>query len=387
VQGVKKTISILLSVYLALFIAAGFISVVNDSLVIFFNLYFLIVISGIFSSMAALAAPVVYILMGLTTMIPKRVFVPVTLFYLAGLLAIFPVGIYSNSDWSGLSWRLDWVVSFCQMTVGVAMIFWLRGGWKIRWPIVEEKHLGDRNFSWRNPAIFALANAFILAPAILVYLVLCAVLAIDHFTGGFLTVHPRGLTVQVRQYARDDGRQVELVPMAHVADADFYRKISQSFPTNSIVLMEGVTDEHHLLTNGISYKRMAHSLGLVEQKKEFKPRGEVIDADIDVDEFSTNTINLLNLVMLFHAKGLNAETAMNLALYSPPPDVQRQLFDDLLHKRNNHLLEKLQDELSQTNIIIVPWGAGHMPGIVEALQKDGFRLTETKDYTVIRFFR
>jgi hypothetical protein len=218
-------------------------------------------------------------------------------------------------------------------------------------------------------------------------LVLCAALAVDHFTGGFLTVHPGGLRVQVRQYARNDGRRVELVPMAHVADADFYQKISQSFPTNSIVLMEGVTDEHHLLTNGISYKRMAQSLGLVEQKKEFKPQGDVMDADIDVDEFSTNTINLLNLVMLFHTKGFNLETEMKLATYSPSPDVQNQLFDDLLNKRNRHLLGKLRDELWQTNIIIVPWGAGHMPGISEAIQKDGFHLTETKDYTVIRFFR
>ena len=78
---------------------------------------------------------------------------------------------------------------------------------------------------------------------------------------------------------------------------------------------------------------------------------------------------------------------MNLALYSPSPEAQRQLLDDLLHKRNSHLLERLQEELSQTNIIIVPWGAAHMPGIAGMLQKNGFHLTETKDYTVIRFFR
>ena len=300
----KKTISILLSIYLGLFIIAGFISVVDDSFVIFLNLNFLMVISGIFSFLAALAAPAIYVLMGVTVMIPKRVFVPVTLFYLFSLLAIIPVAIYINGDWSRLSWRYDWVASLSQVILGLAMVCWLRGGWKIRWPLVGERCLGDGRFSWKNLSLFALANAFILAPAILIYLVLCAVLAIDHFTEGFLTVHPRGLTVQVRQYAREDGRQVELVPMAHVADADFYRKISESFPTNSIVLMEGVTDEHHLITNGISYQRMAHSLGLVEQKKEFKPRGEVIDADIDVDEFSTNTIDLLNRVMLLHTKAL-----------------------------------------------------------------------------------
>ena len=176
----KKTISILLSIYLGLFIAAGFISVVDDSLVIFLKLYFLTAISGIFSFLAALAAPGIYVLMGVTVMIPKRVFVPVTLFCLISLLALIPAAIYINGDWSRLGWRCDWVASFCQVILGLAMVFWLRGGWKIRWPLVEEKCLGEGRFSWKNLSLFALANAFILAPAILIYLVLCAVLAVDH---------------------------------------------------------------------------------------------------------------------------------------------------------------------------------------------------------------
>jgi hypothetical protein len=384
---VKKTIFIFLNLYLGLFIISGIISVAVDTLGLVSGVYAFAAVSGIFSFFAALAAPVVYLLMGLTGMIPKRVFLPLALFYLAGFLAIFPLAIYSGGgDLSRLSWQWDWAISLCQVILGLGMVFYLQGGWKIRWPLMPDKFLSDQTFSWRNLTTFALANAFILAPALVIYLILCAVLAIDHFTGGFLTVRPGGLTVHVKQYARSDGKTVELVPMAHVADAAFYREISESFPTNSIILMEGVTDSHHLLTNGISYKRMAHSLGLAEQKKEFRPQGKVVNADIDVEEFSTNTINLLNLVMLFHAKGMDAGTAMELALYSPPPAFQQQLWDDLIHKRNRHLLEKLQSELPKSDIIVIPWGAGHMPGIAEAIQKDGFHLTSTKDYTVIGFF-
>jgi len=382
----KKAIGILLSLYLGLFIISGFISAIDDFLVFSFGLSFLMAIAAIFSFFAFFIALAVYFLMGVTPIIPKRVFLAISFFYLIYLLGMFMVPIYGGANWMKYSWDWDWVMSLVQIILGLMIVLRLKGESKIRWPLVEEKHLGNRSFSWGNLAGFALANIFVLAPAILVYFLLCAALAIDHFTAGFLTVRPSGLTIHVRHYARNDGREVELVPMAHVADAEFYRNLSESFPTNSIVLMEGVTDEHHLLTNGISYKRMAHSLGLVEQKKEFKPRGEIIDADIDVDEFSTNTIRLLNLVMLLHTKGFNPETAMNLAQYSPAPDVQRQLFDDLLNKRNSHLLEKLQGELSQSNIIIIPWGAGHMPGIAEAIKSDGFHLTETKDYTVIRFF-
>jgi len=59
--------------------------------------------------------------------------------------------------------------------------------------------------------------------------------------------------------------------------------------------------------------------------------------------------------------------------------------DDLIRKRNQHLLAVLQTELQQSNIIIVPWGAGHMPEISKAIENEGFHLTGSNNYTVIRF--
>jgi hypothetical protein len=100
---------------------------------------------------------------------------------------------------------------------------------------------------------------------------------VDHFSGGFLALRPGGLTVQVRKYVRDDGKTIQLVPMAHIGEADFYRKVAETFPTNSIILMEGVTDWKRLITNEASYKRAAKSLGLAEQEEEFTPtRGEMV---------------------------------------------------------------------------------------------------------------
>jgi len=318
-------------------------------------------------------------------MIPKRIFLPVTLFYLAVLLATFPVAIYGTGDLMRSALELDWVTSICQTVLGLAMLYRLWGGWKFRWPLVEDKHLGDSRFSWRNLSLFALINIFVLLPAIGIYLFFCVSLVVGHFTAGFLALHPGSLNARVRQYVRSDGKTIELVPMAHVADASFYQELSQSFPTNSIVLMEGVTDERNLLTNGISYQRMAHSLGLVEQKKIFKPQGKIVRADVDVDQFTTNTLAVLNLAMLFHTKGVNPETIMAWSQYSPPPNLMTLLDDDLLRKRNEHLLETLKMELPRSDIIIIPWGAGHMPGIASAIEKDGFHLAKTEEYTVIRF--
>jgi hypothetical protein len=378
----KKLLSILLSVCLGLFLAVGAVSVVDDSLVLLFGLHLLTMTSGILTFIAALMAMLVYGLMGLTPMIPKRVFLPVTLFYVAGLLVVFPTLIYCYDRII----QIDWVLSFCQVILGLGLLWWLRGGLKFRWPIVEDKHLDDRRFSWRNLSVFLLLNVFVLLPAMVAYLALCAALAMDHFTGGFLALHPGGMTVQVRKYVRDDGKTILLIPMAHVAEADFYRKVSQSFPSNSIILMEGVTDRKHLITTGTSYKRMAKALHLAEQHEEFKPsRGKMVRADVDVEQFSTNTIDFINLVMFIHSKGMTPETVQKALQYSPPPDFQKQVFGDLLRKRNRHLWEEIQARLPESENIIVPWGVAHMPGIAAEIQKSGFRLDESREYEVIRF--
>ena len=378
----KKLLSILLSLCLGLFLAVGAVSVVDDSLVLLFGFHLLTMTSGILTFIAALMAMLVYGLMGLTPMIPKRVFLPVTLFYVAGLLIVFPTLIYCYDR----AVQIDWVLSFCQVILGLGLLWRLRGGLKFRWPIVEPEHLGNRGFSWLNLIVFLLVNVFVLLPAMVAYLALCATLAANHFSGGFLAVHPGGLTVQVRKYVRNDGKTIQLIPMAHIGEADFYRKVSQSFPSNSIILMEGVTDRKSLITNEASYKRAAKSLGLVEQEEEFMPtQGEMVMADMDVEQFSTNTIDFLNLGMFIHSKGMTPATVQKALQYSPSPDFQKQVFGDLLRKRNRHLLDEIQTRLPQSDNIIVPWGVAHMPEIAAEIQKSGFRLDESREYEVIRF--
>jgi len=380
----RNLVAILLSVFLGLFLADAIVSFADTSLVLFFDLHFLSTIGGLMSFFAVLMAIVIYCLMGLTPMIPKRLFLPLTLFYPFSALLAFPVMIYIY----GRIPQVAWCLSFCQVIVGLGVLYWFRGGFKFRWPLVAEDQLAVRRFCWWNLAGFLLANVFLLLPAVVAYFVVCAALAVDHFTEGFLKLRPGGLTVQARKYVRNDGKTIQLYPMAHVADADFYQEISQSFPSNSIILMEGVTDSRNLLTNKITYKRMAAALGLGEQHEEFKPkpgRGKWVPADVDVKQFTTNTIDLLNLVMLIHAKGVKPETVVELLERSDPSLLGEQIFDDLLKKRNRRLLEEIQARLPQTEHIIVPWGAAHMPGIAKEIQKSGFRLDQTRDYVAIRF--
>jgi hypothetical protein len=380
--SMRHLLAILLSLCLGLFLADAIASLVDDSLILLFGTHLFSMVRGLVSIFGALMAVGVYGLIGLTPMVPKRLFLPIPLFHLVAVLALFPFAIYCY----GRIQQVAWGISVCQVILGLIILYWSQGGLKFRWQLVSTGQLGVRRFSWRNLSVFMLVNLFVLLPAVMVYVFLCTAVAVDHFSDGFMALRPGGFTVQVRKYVRNDGKTIELFPMSHVADAGFYQKVSQSFPTNSIILMEGVTDNENLLTNKISYKRMAKSLGLAEQKVKFVPsRGKMVRADVDVDQFSTNTIDFLNLVMLVHSKGVNAGNMLKLMQYSPPPHFEGQLFDDLLKKRNQHLLEEIRAHLLQSDNIMVPWGVAHMPGIAREIQKSGFHLDETREYMVIRF--
>ncbi|MEJ0091214.1 MAG: hypothetical protein WDM80_15900 [Limisphaerales bacterium] len=89
--------------------------------------------------------------------------------------------------------------------------------------------------------------------------------------------------------------------------------------------------------------------------------------------------------MLIHAKGMNPDALQQLSLYTPPPHFEEQLFDDLLGKRNEHLLGEIQSHLAHSDNLMIPWGAAHMPGIARGILKDGFRLDQTQEYMVIHF--
>jgi hypothetical protein len=383
-SGGRQVLAILLSVCLGLFLADAVVSLLDDSLILLFDIQILTGARAVVCLLAVLMALVIYGLMALTPMIPKRLFLPVTLFTPLVSLGIIPLFIYFHNR----TQQLSWVISVVQLLFGLAMLCLVQGGFRLRWPLVPAKLLNPRRFSWLNLSAFLLANLFVLLPAVGIYLFLCASLAVNHFSDGFLALRPGGFTVQVRKYTRADGKTIQLYPMSHIGESDFYSKLAQSFPADSIILMEGVTDSHNLLTNKITYKRMANSLGLAEQHEAFKPTGgRLVRADVDVDQFSPDTIGLLNLAMLLHSRGLNVQTLLELLQFSAPPHYEKQLIDDLLHKRNQHLLQELRARLSETDQIIIPWGAAHMPELAAEIQKAGFRQTSAREFTAIRFGR
>jgi hypothetical protein len=382
----RRWLSMLLSLCLALFVLDGITSFLDDGLILFLNVHAFSLLRGLISLATLLMAVGVYALIGVTPLVPKRLFLPIPMFFLAAMLAMFTLAIF----WYHRMEQIAFVISACELVLGIVLVSMARrdagGSRGLSWPWVGAEWLGGKGFSWKHLLAFVAANVFVLLPAVLIYIFAFSARAVNRFSEGFVALHPRGFTVQVRKYVRDDGKVIELFPMAHIADASFYQHVSQSFPTNSIILMEGVSDSENLLTNKITYKRMASALGLSEQKATFAPgRGEVVRADVDVSQFSTNTIDFLNLVMLFHSRGVTAENLSKLMSYAPAPGFEERLFDDLLRKRNEHLLGEIKSHLPESDNIMVPWGAAHMPGLAREIEKDGFHLSETKEYEVIRF--
>ncbi len=378
----KKFVATLLSLCIGLFLADAVLSLLDDSLIQFWNLRLLTGVRGVVLPFSFLATVLTYLMMGITPMIPKRFFLPMTLFGPAVLLGTIPLSIYRFDQLP----QISWLVSLCQVLVGVGLLAWLQGGFKFRWPMVPEGRVGNKAFGWMNLCGFVLIHLLVVVPACLVYFAWCSSLALDHFSAGFLALRSDSLTVRAKEYVRNDGKTIYLIPMMHIGEAGFYQQIMKSFPTNSTILLEGVTDRKNLLKHPISYKRVASSLGLSEQKQQFEPtQGRPRPADVDVEQFSAKSIEFLNLATLVHSQGFTAEVILQLIQKSQDSQMTKHLLEDLLTLRNEHLLKEIQEELLRSDKIVVPWGAAHMQGLSEGIQKAGFNEASSREYNVLQY--
>src|SRR6185436_11928434 len=118
----RKFLVVLLSLCVALFVADGLVSLLDDSLILFFGLHAVSGVRGFVFAFALLITILVYVLMGLTPMIPKRLFLPVTLFSPALTLVMIPLLIY----FYGRMQQIFWLLSLVQASFGFSVFWWLR---------------------------------------------------------------------------------------------------------------------------------------------------------------------------------------------------------------------------------------------------------------------
>lgn len=369
-----------LSLSLLLFLGSAVVSFLDNSLYLALRRTDLTMLNGISFLLMLFTGLLGYCLMGLAPGIPKRVFMPVCLFIPVVYIGVLPLLVCFSSH----VMEILWGVSLGQLLLGLCTLRRVQGGMKFRWPLLPAEYLADRKFRWGNLAGVVTAGVFLLMPALVLYSAVTAMVSVNHFTDGFVTLRPAGISMQVRKYVRDDGCEITLAPMSHVGVPEFYHALAASFPADSVILMEGVSDHRNLTNVHSDYSKMAASVGGVEQTQAFKPQGEIVHADVDISAFSPATLELLKTAMLVHSKGVTAET-LSILMKPTPPGLEKQLMDDILTKRNRHLLGVVRERLSTSKRIIIPWGAAHMPEIAREIRKDGFRVMETRDFMAIRF--
>ncbi len=262
-------------------------------------------------------------------------------------------------------------------------------------------------FSRRNFFCCSLINIPLLPLLLVLISYAAADSLIEQYSAGFMRLKPNGLYMIEKSYQRD-GRTIRLAGMIHLGQPDYYRDLIVSIEgTQAIVLTEGVTDQDGRLQGDFSYEKIAELLGLTSQEDVFfrgrlvtaesleqlddleKGKADILRADIDLKEFNAYTIAVLNALGKYLLNNDSLATGYRQfnrwAAENTHPESNRIIMADLLDKRNAAVLSYLPQALQKYRIILIPWGALHMPGIEQAIIEQGFCLQESRERLSIDF--
>lgn len=278
-----------------------------------------------------------------------------------------------------------------QIAIALVAFAWIRlrnggQGWLLR-----PASFDGRFFSPWHTAVCCAGLAIVGVPAAVLYAVLWVASSIQLETQGFVSFDTAGVSLADRRYVRAD-REVRLVGMMHIGEEENYREVTRSFTgADTAVLQEGVTDEQSLLRTPLSYGRVADFLGLDEQEdlasylhdrpEEREVAGEgppvFLHADVDVSAFAPQTVAWLERVAGLYAADDPLQALRTLSAWAAERSEDWPvLAEDLITRRNEHLLTRLDEALVEYQRIIVPWGALHLPGIESAIFQRGFERTQ-----------
>src|ERR1051325_4805315 len=118
VSSLRRFILVLLNLCLLLFVADAFLSLADDSLMLFARLHVLNGLRGLVGGLAILLALAIYALMALTPMVPKRFFLPISLFSPAAGLLLLPVLVYFSNR---IQWA-SWAISLFQVILSLILL-------------------------------------------------------------------------------------------------------------------------------------------------------------------------------------------------------------------------------------------------------------------------
>lgn len=388
--------------YLVLFLIDAGLSLIDEILSAFAAfLPGLSAVRNLVAFMVIVLSLAVYLLLGIDRRLPKRVFLPLTVYSFWCSVALWPLlGIFSRES-------LGLAASFGQVFIGGVALITLRNAYGRNLLPVE---LFQRPlFGWRNTLVFSAVNLLLL-PLLLVYIVMATGgCYLDQQTAGFMRLSPVGIYTSERSY-HHNGKVVRLVAMMHIARKGYYQELFASLPAKgTLILVEGVTDRDRLLKSRFDYGSLASLVGLSSQetmpldgnllelddlelaegveRDDLKP--DIVRADMDLNRFDPRTVEYLNVI----ARTVLGDKpkAQGLVAYSDwvkvhgTPDMISGVMDDILNKRNAVVIDALHRSLDRYDSIVVPWGGMHMPAIESALLARGFVPGEKKERLLFAF--
>ncbi len=375
--------------YIALFLIDAGLSLADELLAAVFAL--LPIFSGVrfFVAYVVIALSIVlYACMGIDRRLPKRVFLPLTIYIFWCALALWPLsGVIARESLGVLS-------SVGQLLIGGLVIVLLRG--PDGSSLLSRERFRTPFFTLRNTLGFTGINLLLL-PLVLVYTGLATTsYYFEQQTAGFLRLSPIGIYMTERYYHLD-GKKVRLAGMMHIGREEYYVDLADSISaTGTIILAEGVTDQDRLLESRLDYNALAGVIGLTSQDK-MEIDGNLVDlddldlvsenagmqdkpdiarADIDLNRFDPKTVEFLNVLgrTMFSGKPwIDALAEYNLWVNdNMTEEGVAGVMADILDKRNEVVIDSMVRSLVRYDTIIIPWGALHMPAIEAAVVEQGF---------------
>lgn len=281
--------------------------------------------------------------------------------------------------------ELPIALAVVQLGLSAASLLWIRylnrgEGW-----LLTDATRPGPKYALAHSLRYVATMLFLMAPLSAAYVVLSLATWLEVGTARYVQVNLSGIQLADRRYSQG-ASEVRLVGMMHLGEDATYRALTESFVReDTIVLEEGVSDEGDVLAGGISYERLAESLGLQTQQPIGSylftegDEGEEVEwpvlrnADVDANVFAAETVGYLLLAAgVWDAEDPLAAFVELYRYLIAHPKVSEQFLYDVIEVRNRHLLAEIETALPQYKHVIVPWGALHLPEIERELIESGF---------------
>lgn len=343
-----------------------------------------------------------YLSLGFTTRLPKRVFLPLTLFVLWCPLVAWIYPSLGEIPGFGLA------IALMQFLLFILPLRHIRG-YGGETLLMTEEMLPPRPAPLANTLLFW-GGTLLIVPVTVAMIGLATLNAyVEGGTAGFVHLRPGGLYMTERVY-RNEGKTIRLIGMIHVGDRKYYDSLASSFAASrTVVLAEGVTDRQNLLKSRVGYGKVASFLGLASQET-MRLKGRLLDterfaggeekggeggtpdivrADVDIDTFQPSTVEFLNVLGRYLSSGAPVPEQLRgffeWAEENVTPEMNQTIMNDILHGRNRKVIGHLDTALSRYDTVVIPWGALHMAEIEAEVRRRGFVLQEERERESIDF--